>query len=175
MRDIGILKLLNNGLLECARGSKNRLWARGAHRITSPPLLAIAEGRRARPRKSAVPPPKELDLHLAVADALRRFARPDWRWSHFPSGEHRDKRTAAKLKAMGVQRGWPDFVLFDPSGRLYALELKRRGENLTEDQKAFRVWCHESSIQYVVAVCVDGALAELSRWGVLRIKIKDAQ
>src|SRR5271156_5557392 len=109
--------------------------------MTVPPLLMLAEGRRPRPRKAAVPRPKELALHMSVADILRRFARPDWRWSHFPAGEHRDVRTAAKLKAMGVQRGWPDFVLFDPTGRLHALELKREGETLTDDQEDFQTWC----------------------------------
>jgi hypothetical protein len=92
--------------------------------VTLPPLLAIAAGRRVRPRKVVAPRPLELQLHMAVADLLRRFARPDWRWSHFPAGEHRDVRTAAKLKAMGTQPGWPDLILFDPSGKLHALEYR---------------------------------------------------
>ena len=91
--------------------------------MTLPPPLALAQGRRARTRREAAPRPKEIGLHMAVADLLRRFARSDWRWAHYPAGEHRDIRTAAKLKAMGVQRGWPDFILLDPSGRLHALEL----------------------------------------------------
>jgi hypothetical protein len=137
-----------------------------------PPLLAIAAGRRARPRKAVVPRPKELALHLAVADVLRRFSRPDWRWAHYPAGEHRDVRTAAKLKAMGVQRGWPDFVLFDPSGRLHALELKRRGETLSEDQLAFEAWCAAHAVPHSVARTVDEAMAVLSGWGALRVKVR---
>jgi hypothetical protein len=136
-----------------------------------PPLLVIAAGGRVRPRKAVVPRPKELALHLAVADVLRRFSRPDWRWSHFPSGEHRDVRTAAKLKAMGLQRGWPDFVLFDPSGRLHALELKRQGETLSEDQEAFQAWCVDQAIPHAVARTTDEAMATLGAWGVLRVKI----
>jgi hypothetical protein len=46
------------------------------------PLLMLADGRKPRPRKAAAPRPKELALHIAVADLLRRFARPDWRWGH---------------------------------------------------------------------------------------------
>jgi hypothetical protein len=75
------------------------------------------QGQRHRARRDVAPRPKELALQMQVADLLRRFARTDWRWSHFPAGEHRDVRTAAKLKAMGVQRGWPDFILLDPAGR----------------------------------------------------------
>jgi hypothetical protein len=37
----------------------------------------------------------------------------------------RDAATAGKLKAMGLQPGWPDILLVNPSGRLHALELKR--------------------------------------------------
>jgi hypothetical protein len=130
-----------------------------------PPLLMLAEGRKPRPRKPAIPRPLELQLHMAVADVLRRFARPDWRWSHFPAGEHRDVRTAAKLKAMGVQRGWPDFVLFDPSGRLHALELKRQGERLTDEQKDFWRWCADRAVPHAVAQTPDEAMAVLGGCG----------
>ena len=139
--------------------------------MTLPPLLMLAKGRRPRPRKAAVPRPKEIALHMSVADLLRRFARLDWRWSHFPSGEHRDVRTAAKLKAMGVQRGWPDFTLFDPTGRLHALELKREGETLTDDQEDFQIWCIARGVPHSVSRSVDEALMVLDAWGVLRVKI----
>ena len=62
--------------------------------MSVPPLLALAAGRRVRPRKASIERPKELALHMAVADVLRRFARPEWRWSHFPSrgaSRHQDR------------------------------------------------------------------------------------
>ena len=34
--------------------------------MTVPPQLALAQGRRVRPRKAAVSRPKELELHLAI-------------------------------------------------------------------------------------------------------------
>lgn len=139
--------------------------------MTLPPLLALAQGRRARPRKAKAPAPKEIELHMAVADVLRRFAKPDWRWSHFPAGEHRDVRTGAKLKAMGLQPGWPDFMLFDPSGRLHALELKRVGEVLDDDQEAFQEWCIARGVPHSVSQYVDEAVMVLDLWGVLRIKL----
>ena len=70
-------------------------WRRSlsGRRDRDPPLLQIATGRRARPETFG--PQAEGD-HLAYErrDILRRFARPDWRWSHFPAGEHRDVRVA---------------------------------------------------------------------------------
>ena len=140
--------------------------------MTVPPLLALAQGRRVRPRKAEAPSPKELALHLAVADVLRRFARPDWRWSHFPAGEHRDVRTAAKLKSMGMKAGWPDIILFDPSGRLHALELKRQGETLSDDQQDFQTWCISHGVPHSVSRSVDEALAVLGAWGVVRVTVR---
>ena len=140
-----------------------------------PPLLALAAGRRVRPRKPTAPRPKELALHMAVADLLRCFASPDWLSSHYPSGEHRDVRTAAKLNAMGVQRGWPDLILFDPSGRLHALELKRQGETLTDEQSNFQTWCIARGVPHSVSRSVDEALTVLGAWEALRVKIGGGQ
>ena len=109
-----------------------------------PPLLQLCEGRSVRPRKAKVPAPKELRLHMAAAELLRRHIRPDWRWAHIPSGEKRDGRTAAKLKRMGAPRGWPDFVLFDPRARLHALELKRVGGTLSEGPGSLSDFLHPS-------------------------------
>jgi hypothetical protein len=109
---------------------------------------------------------------MAVADFLRRFARPAWRWSHFPAGEARDVPIAAKLKRMGTQRGWPDFILMSPdAGRLHAVELKRLGEGLSADQEAFRQWCFETGGQHIIAKTLDEAIAALSLWGVIRVGI----
>jgi hypothetical protein len=133
------------------------------------PLFAHAQGRRVRARmRSTAPAPKEIVLNVAVADLLRKVGRRDWRWSHFPAGELRDIRTAQKLKSMGVQRGWPDFLIFSPSGLLHALELKRRGGALSEDQAAFAAWCAEHSIPNAVAYSIDDAIATLTAWGALR-------
>ena len=72
---------------------------------------------------------------------------------------------------MGVQRGWPDFTLFDPTGRLHALELKREGETLTDDQEDFQIWCIARGVPHSVSRSVDEALMVLDAWGVLRVKI----
>ncbi len=136
-----------------------------------PPLLALAEGRRPRARRAPRVRPKEITLHLAVATLLRDYAHPEWRWSHFPAGEARDVRTGARLKAMGLQRGWPDFILVAPSGLVHALELKRLGEDLTEEQEQLQRWFIVNGLPHSVARSMDEALAVLNHWGALRIKI----
>jgi len=50
---------------------------------------------------------------------------------------------------MGLQRGWPDFLLVVPGGLLHALELKRRGEIMAEEQESFAAWCQDQGPPFV--------------------------
>jgi hypothetical protein len=139
------------------------------------PLLLIAEGRRARPRKAPVARPKESVLHIAVANTLRAHCLPEWQWWHTPNGEARNIITGARLKRYGVRRGIPDLVLINPAGLFHGLELKRHGETLTDDQAEFQLWCIRHGIPYSVAYSLDQALAFLDALGCLRITIGGAR
>jgi VRR-NUC domain len=96
---------------------------------------------------------------------LRRRRAPDWLWWHTPNGEIRDKREAAKLRAMGVKPCVPDFLLISPYGSVRFLELKRRGEDLSEEQEQFSLHCIRHGIPYSVAHNLDEAIAALNGWG----------
>ena len=137
----------------------------------TPPLLMICEGRKPRTRKAPLARPKESKLQCAVADLLRPHALPEWRWTHFPAGEWRGVITGARLKRMGLKRGFPDIQLISPAGLFHGLELKREGESLTEDQADFQLWCIAHGVPYSVAYSIDEALAVLDAWSCLRIKI----
>ena len=136
-----------------------------------PPLLLLSEGGNPRLRRAPMLRPKEIELHLTVAKLLRDYSSEDWRWTHVPTGEHRDIRTAAKLKAMGSRRGFPDFILISPHGRIFFLELKRAGEALSEVQEDFRLWCVRCGISHVIARTIDDVLAACDAWGCLRIRV----
>lgn len=133
-----------------------------------PPLLMLAEGRKPRPRKATVIRAKESVLHFAVAEMLRRHADDAWRWTHVPLGEKRDARTGAKLKKMGAQPGWPDFILIDPHGRAHFIELKRVGETLSEEQEELRLWATRYGIPFVVAHDTADVFLAFKVWRVLR-------
>ena len=143
--------------------------------MTLPPLLAIAKGRQVPSAQGRGPARrKEIELHMAVADVLRRFAKPEWRWSHFPSGELRDKRTARKASnPWDYSRDGLDFVILDPCGPLHALELEAAwAKSLNGNQEDFRDWCASHQVPHAVAWTSDDALKVLIRWGgVLRIKM----
>ena len=63
------------------------------------------------------------------------------RFIHVPNGMWRDKRQAAILKAMGVKKGFPDFLIFDrpPAHQEYVgtvLEMKKAsGGRLSPEQQ----------------------------------------
>ena len=123
--------------------------------------LSLFKGRRQRGVKT--PTAKEFDTHCMVADILRRWQQPGWRWSHFPAGEHRQPSDQCGLKRMGVQVGWPDFILLSPGlpidkyrdelvsdligpGQVHFLELKREGKKLSDFQQAF---AHGSATEWL--------------------------
>ena len=139
-------------------------------------LAQIARDVRSRTRASAreALPERELSHHIAVADVLRRFARDDVIWFHPANGEHRDKRTAAKLRAMGVQPGAPDFVIVI-GGRVHLLEMKRPGgEKPSKAQRDFLFRAVAAGCETAVAFGIDAALDRLNLWGALRVRVSPA-
>jgi hypothetical protein len=123
------------------------------------------------PRKPRKAPAPEFAIHCMVADALDKFLRRDWIYTHIANGELREKRTAARLKRMGVKPGWPDFILLPPSGQAHFLELKRRGGALSAAQTDFALWAFDHEIPFACADSFDAALAQLKDWGALRVSV----
>jgi hypothetical protein len=84
------------------------------------------------------------------------------RFIHVPNGMFRTGREAAILKAMGVEAGVPDFLIFDapfcgqePALVGTALEMKRaRGGRLSKKQKK---WLEELNKRGWFTAVVDGA------------------
>jgi hypothetical protein len=59
----------------------------------------------------------------------------------------------------------------DVARLIHALELKRRGETMSEEQEAFAAWCTEKGVPHACVDDLRDALAVLSGWGVLRNRI----
>jgi hypothetical protein len=106
--------------------------------------LSLFKGKRQRGVQP--PPAPEFNSHVFIADLLRRWGSPRWRWTHIPSGEHREHRynskgqrfspTGNRLKRMGLVAGFPDFLFFGPERAVRWLELKRKKlGRVSEDQE----------------------------------------
>ena len=130
---------------------------------------APARGCQVRRGRSA---PKEVVLHIQLATFLRDYLAEDWEFTHPASGEHRDRRTAAKLKAMGTGPGWPDLILVSPTGVFHGLELKRKGGKLNEAQRAFHLRAYGRDWKVTHTDDFDEALAVLKNWGCLRVDVE---
>jgi hypothetical protein len=132
--------------------------------------LDIFKGERQRGTRA--PPAREFALHCAVADAIRRWIMPGWKYSHLPMGELRDKITAARLSRMGVTRGWPDMMFFHCQGSVCFLELKRKGSKPTDEQEAMCSFLRAARHQCEVTDDFKKAIEILRNWGVVRAGIE---
>jgi hypothetical protein len=119
-------------------------------------------------------------LHIPLVAMLRWCIKPTVIWRHVPNGEHRDKRTAAKLKAMGVLPGGADLEFFWKSYRdhdnaeLHALflELKLPGRKPTEEQAGFGLAMMTLGAEYHVVTSIDVAIEILGTRGLIRPDIE---
>jgi hypothetical protein len=129
--------------------------------------LSLFKGKRQRGIKA--PPPLEFQSHCFLADVIRRWIMPEWRWTHLPFGEHRNKATAVRLARMGVNAGWPDFIFVGPGQHVFWLELKRhRTGRVSEDQAAVLSHLVACGFSLLITTSVEDAIAELKAHGILR-------
>lgn len=127
-------------------------------------------------RKLAEPQREDTTLHIPLATMLRWCIRPDVLWRHYPAGELRDKRTAAKLKAMGVLPGAADLEFHwceaDANGgkrrRVLHLELKVGNRKQNDAQVAFELAVRLLGDDYHVARNIDEAIAVVGEHGLIR-------
>jgi hypothetical protein len=131
--------------------------------------LGLFKGRRQR--GTAPPTPRENELHTRLVQLIDRWPAPGSKWiyTHIASGEKRDIVTAARLKRMGVKRGWPDFIFVDEaSRRVFFLELKRRGQQPSEEQWRIALHLESAGCEYRWTDDLREAIAWLKDLGVLR-------
>jgi hypothetical protein len=131
--------------------------------------------------KLAEPLREDTWLHIPLVTLLRWCIRPNVMWRHVPNGEHRDPRTAAKLKAMGVLPGsadlefhWVERDINDIVGdkrlrrRVLHLELKIGKRPMSIAQVSFALSVRLLGDEYHVAHTVDEAVAILGERGLIR-------
>ena len=119
---------------------------------------------RGPPTRRMRAPGRESTLHFSVAAFMRRAWPEDLPWWHTPNGELRDKRTAAKLKGMGVLRGVPDIIVLLPNGQAGFIELKKADGTSSDDQVEFRDKVLALHCGYATCRSMEEVQAALSRW-----------
>jgi hypothetical protein len=143
--------------------------------------LSLFKGKRQR--GIAPPPPLEFHTHATLADICKRWINPHWKFTHLPLGEHREHRinakngkryspTGARLKRMGVNPGWPDFIFVGPQRSVFWLELKRQGEVLSDEQVQVASHLMACGLAYLCTSSLDDAVTTLKDLGILRANIE---
>lgn len=118
-------------------------------------------------KQSIAPIKSEFQLHMWTTELLRRLAYPHVFWWHTPNGEKRDKRSASKLKVMGVLPGVLDLQIWIHSAPRF-MEFKFGKEQLSEEQKRFIDWCSTNHIPTAVVRTQEEAAQQLEIWGAIR-------
>lgn len=109
-------------------------------------------------------------VHRAVVQHLAAYGDPAAVVWHTPNQGIRKIAYGQKLRAMGVQAGMPDLMIFR-GGRLYCLELKReKGGRVSRKQLECMRRLQDEGALCAVAAGVDEALAQLNDWGLLTRK-----
>ena len=108
----------------------------------------------------------ELRLQCAVVQHLRLRCPRDVFFAAIPNGEHRSKKTGARLKAMGVIAGAPDLLII-ANGIVHGLELKAEGGRQSAAQRAVEDRWRAAGGIYAVTTGIDETLATLVAWGAL--------
>lgn len=115
------------------------------------------------------------DVHIPLVAYIRLMVKRDVLWWHTPNGGLRNKREAAKLKAMGVKSGVADLIFIrrapwslDCLPEVFFLELKAPNRHQDEGQKNFESSAIVAGCDYKVADTTDGAIEILEKRGLLR-------
>jgi hypothetical protein len=114
----------------------------------------------------------ELTIQIALVARLRREVRDGVLWYHVPNGEWRDKRSAAKLKAMGTRPGVADLEFhWRARGRQQTLflELKSAKGRQSDSQIEFAERVRAIGYRYETASSSTEAIAILQRYGLLKV------
>lgn len=127
--------------------------------------------------RKVVAPQKEVTLHISLVAMLRWCLIPGVIFRHYPAGEHRDIRTAAKLKAMGTLAGSADLEFFYRAGsrlNVLFLELKLPGRKCSPVQEAFGLAARLLGAEYEVACTIDEAIGVVGKRGLIRPDVQIA-
>ena len=127
------------------------------HENTKAAIAALGPEPKKRAARQPSAEPSEHQSQAAVikwwAIASLKYKLPQFALFAIPNGGARGQITGALLKAEGLRRGCPDLMLAAPISGIHGLyiEMKRKGESLSPDQKAFAAYLSEKN--YWVRAC----------------------
>ena len=116
----------------------------------------------------------EAALQRAVVQHLMLRAAPNVLWFKITNEGKRSLAMGAEMKRQGLRPGAADLALVI-KGRAYFLELKKRGEKLSEPQQQFRLDSDRAGAIYAWADNINSALEMLIFFGAFTRPAADAK
>lgn len=109
-----------------------------------------AKPRQSRPRQVQRPVQDETHEQMIVAEYLDLIGAL---YCHIPNEGKRSPVTAAILQRMGLKKGAPDLIIFEPRGKYHglAIEMKAPRGRLSADQRLFLFMLQKRG--YATACC----------------------
>lgn len=112
-------------------------------------------------QKKAKAVPLESDEQIQFVSWFRATYPDDLIYA-VPNGDHRDIRTAVKLKAEGVTKGIADLKIEWRNGKNTAIEMKRqKGGVQSDDQKWYQKYCEDRGDNYLLCLGFDDAKKQI--------------
>ncbi|MFG1389067.1 hypothetical protein [Xanthobacter versatilis] len=112
----------------------------------------------------------EAEFHFLAWKLICAYKRRDVLAIHIPNGEKRDKRTGARLQAMGVRPGASDFLVI-VAGRANFIELKTEAGRISADQRIFLADAETAGCTTHVVRSIPELAEALSKIGALRVRL----
>ncbi len=120
---------------------------------------------------------REGPIHRSIIHFLRSVLPPSALIHHSPNegvrGGARGKLDGVKRKAMGVQPGFPDILIF-ADGQGYCLEVKAPGGSLSPLQKQVKKNLEDQGIPYAVVRSVDEVRSFVAEFGIKTREVRHA-
>jgi hypothetical protein len=107
-------------------------------------------------------------MQIALVGVFKLRRHDDWLMHHSPNAGKRSDIAGVRLKALGMQPGWPDLEIISPDGLVHFIELKTAKGALSEAQRAFREDCIRTGRRYALCRSFKEAEAALMAWGAMR-------
>lgn len=102
---------------------------------------------------------KESTIQIRVATHFKELEERlgSFSFFHVANGELRNKRTAAKLRAMGVKSGVHDLIFLGRGGKAIFIELKRKGNTKpSPNQEKFHALITKLGFASFLVIATDG-------------------
>lgn len=111
---------------------------------------------------------QEDNLQRSIVDYVRLVA-PECFLHSIPNDAQRSQSDTWRMYWTGFVKGMFDLCVLAPGGQAHYIEVKCKGNKLSDAQEGVKERFIQMSVPYVVAYSVDDVKAALQQWKLIRV------